>query len=246
MTTNCLNCNEKIAGKFCSNCSQASSTHRFSLAHVFKHDFIHGIFHFDKGFFYTIKELFTRPGHSIREYVQGKRVKHFNYFATIILLLTISYFLKKWTKIDASAIFNDQSRVTGLFKVLKDYSKVTVFLHIPVIALASYVFFKKSKQNYTEQLVLNLYLLCALLTISLIFPICMIFSDNKDFIVGVNYFLTILTFFYIIIFYYQYFSVFDLKKHQLIIRVVLISILYLLIKQLANNVLNIIGRIFLN
>eukprot|EP01132_Coremiostelium_polycephalum_P020155 gene20155-23955_t len=118
MTTNCLNCNEKIAGKFCSNCSQASSTHRFSLAHVFKHDFIHGIFHFDKGFFYTIKELFTRPGHSIRD-----------------------YFLKKWTKIDASAIFNDQSRVTGLFKVLKDYSKVTVFLHIPVIALASYSYF---------------------------------------------------------------------------------------------------------
>lgn len=245
MTNNCLNCNEEIAGKFCSNCNQATSTHRFSLSHVFKHDFIHGIFHFDKGFFYTIKELFSRPGHSIREYVQGKRAKHFNYFATIILLLTIGYFLKKWTKIEASALY-DKTMVRGLFKVLKDYSKITVFLHIPIIAFASYLLFKKSKQNYTENIVLNLYLLCGVLTISLILIICMIFSDNKDFLVSVNYLLTVLTFLYVIIFYYQYFSVFDLKKYQLIIRVIIIAILYLLTKQMTNNILNIIGLKYFN
>lgn len=100
MTNNCLNCNEELVGKYCSNCSQPASTHRFSLSHVFKHDFVHGIFHFDKGFFFTIKELFTRPGHSIREYVKGKRVKHFNYFATVLLLLTIIYFVKNGRKLN--------------------------------------------------------------------------------------------------------------------------------------------------
>lgn len=245
MTNNCLNCNEEIIGKFCSNCNQATSTHRFSLSHVFKHDFIHGIFHFDKGFFYTIKELFSKPGHSIREYVQGKRAKHFNYFATIILLLTIGYFLKKWTKIETSALY-DKTMVTGLFKVLKDYSKITVFLHIPIIAFASYLLFKKSKQNYTENIVLNLYLLCGVLTVSFILIICMIFSDNKDFLVSVNYFLTALTFLYVIVFYYQYFSVFDFKKYELIIRVIIIAILYLLTKQMTNNILNIIGLKYLN
>jgi hypothetical protein len=245
MTSNCLNCNKEIIEKFCSNCSQATSTHRFSLSHVFKHDFIHGILHFDKGFFYTIKELFSRPGHSIREYVQGKRAKHFNYFATIILLLTIGYFLKKWAKIETSAVF-DKTLVRGLFKVLKDYSKITAFLHIPIIAFASYLFFKRSKQNYTENIVLNLYLLCGILTISLILPICMIFSGNKDFLVAINVFLTVLTFLYIILFYYQYFSVFDFKKHELIIRVIIIAFLYLLAKQMTNNILNIIGLKYLN
>ncbi|TDP03159.1 DUF3667 domain-containing protein [Flavobacterium sp. 245] len=245
MTNNCLNCNEEIIGKFCSNCSQAASTHRFSLSHVIKHDFIHGIFHFDTGFFYTIKELFSRPGHSIREYVQGKRTKHFNYFATIILLLTINYFLKKWTKIEVSTLFNESS-TSGLFKVLKDFSKFTAFLHIPIIAFVSYLFFKKSKQNYTENLVLNLYLLCGVLTISLILPICMLFTANREFLLNVNVFLSVLTFLYIILFYYQYFSVFDLKKHKLIIRVIIIAVLYLATKQVINNILNIIGLKYLH
>lgn len=245
MTNNCLNCNEEIAGKFCSNCSQSASTHRFSLSHVIKHDFIHGIFHFDKGFFYTIKELFTRPGHSIREYVQGKRTKHFNYFATIILLLTISYFIKKWGKIDFSDLY-DQTALSGVFKILKDYSKFIVFLHIPIIAFASYLLFKKSKQNYTENLVLNLYLQCGILTISLVLPVIMLFSDNKEFLLSINNFLTVVTFLYLIFFYYQYFSVFDYKKYDLIIRVIIVAIFYLLTKQAMNIVLNIIGLKYLH
>ncbi|MHC0445389.1 DUF3667 domain-containing protein [Flavobacterium sp. 3-218] len=245
MTSNCLNCNEEIAGKFCSNCSQSASTHRFSLSHVIQHDFIHGIFHFDKGFFYTIKELFTRPGNSIREYVQGKRTKHFNYFATIILLLTIGYFLKKWTKIDTSSIY-DQTELSGLFKILKDYSKFTVFLHIPIIALGSFLLFKKSKQNYTENLVLNLYLQCGILTISLILPVIMIFTDNRDFLLVVNNFLTVLTFVYLIIFYYHYFSVFNFKKSSLIIRVISMALIFLITKQVMNIVLNTIGQHYLH
>jgi len=241
MTNNCLNCNREIVEKFCSNCSQATSTHRFSLSHVFQHDFIHGIFHFDKGFFYTVKELFTRPGHSIREYVQGKRVKHFNYFSTIIILITIGYFLKKWAKVDATVLYEDKKIVEGLLKVLKDYSKITVFLNIPIISFVSYLFFKKSKQNYIENLVLNMYLLCGTLIISLILTISLIFSDNKDFLISVNYLATVLTLLYVVIFYYQYFSVFNLKKYQLIIRVIIIAILYLLIKQITNNILNTIG-----
>ncbi len=240
MAKNCLNCNEEIKGKFCINCSQVASTHKFSLSHVFQHDFIHGIFHFDKGFFYTIKELFTRPGHSIREYVQGKRIKHFNYFSTIIILLTISYFLKKYTKIDASTLY-DKEMYSGLFKVLKDYSKVVAFLHIPIYSFFSYLIFKNSKQNYTENLVLNLYLLSGVLIISLIYPITMIISDNKDFLQQINLFLTVLTFLYVILFYYQYFSVFDLKKYKLIIRVIILTTLYLLTKQVTNNILNMIG-----
>jgi hypothetical protein len=74
----------------------------------------------------------------------------------------------------------------------------------------------------------------------------MIFTNNKDFLVGVNYFAIVLTFIYIIIFYYQYFSVFGLKKYQLIIRVTSIALLYLLTKQITNNILNTIGLKYFN
>lgn len=245
MNNKCLNCNNETNGKFCSNCSQTTSTHRFSLSHVFKHDFIHGIFHFDKGFFYTVKELFTRPGHSIREYVQGKRIKHFNYFSTIIILITIGYFIKKWAKVDSTILYEDKKVVEGLLKVLKDYSKITVFLSIPIISIMSYFIFKKSKQNYTENLVLNMYLLCGKLIISLLLTTSFIFSDNKDFLIFVNYLAVVITFLYVTFFYYQYFSVFNFKKYQLIIRVIIIAILYLLTLQITNNVLNIIGLKYL-
>ncbi|AKH94484.1 hypothetical protein M876_07885 [Elizabethkingia anophelis FMS-007] len=147
--------------------------------------------------------------------------------------------LKKWAKIESSDLFD--TNVKGLLKVQKDYSKITVFLNIPIIAFISFLLFQRSKQNYTENLVLNMYLLCGLTVISLILPICMIFTDNKEFLFIVNYFVTALVFLYIIIFYYQYFSVFNYKKYDLIIRIILISILYMAIKQLINTILNNVG-----
>jgi hypothetical protein len=89
-------------------------------------------------------------------------------------------------------------------------------------------------------------MLCGTLIISFVLLSSMIFTDNKDFLVGVNYFAAVLTFIYIIIFYYQYFSVFGFKKYQLIIRVIIIAILYLLTKQITNNILNTIGLKYFN
>jgi len=149
--------------------------------------------------------------------------------------------MKKWAKVDATVLYDDKKTVEGLLKVLKDYSKITVFLTVPIISIVSYLFFRKSKQNYTENLVLNMYLLCGTLTISLLLTTSLILTDNKDFLISVNYLAAVLTFLYVLIFYYQYFSVFGLKKYKLIIRVIIIAILYLLTKQIINNILNLIG-----
>jgi hypothetical protein len=58
----CLNCNRKLEGNFCIHCGQSAEIHRFTVKHVFSHDFAHPIFHFDKGLFFSVKELFFRPG----------------------------------------------------------------------------------------------------------------------------------------------------------------------------------------
>lgn len=52
------------------------------------HDIQHGLFHFDQGIFYTAKQLFIRPGHSIREFIEGKRVEHFKPLSLVIILAT--------------------------------------------------------------------------------------------------------------------------------------------------------------
>jgi hypothetical protein len=244
MTNKCLNCDNEIVEKYCSNCSQATSTHRISFPYFFKHDFIHGIFHFDKGFLYTLKELFTRPGHSIRDYVQGKRVKHFNYFTMIILLLTISYFLKKWSQIDITKLVADKEQVIGFMKVTKDYSKYVIFLHIPILALISFLLFRNSQQNYTENLVINLYLQCGLTCISSLLYLSAIFTNNIQFLIFISEILLTLGIIYIIIFYYQYYSAFSYNKLGLLIRSFIFALFYIVIKSQINQLVNFIGLRF--
>jgi hypothetical protein len=77
----CLNCGESVSGKFCSECGQTIETHRFQLRDIFTQDFLKKIFYYDKGLFYSLKHLYTRPGHTVREYIEGKRVSHLHYFS---------------------------------------------------------------------------------------------------------------------------------------------------------------------
>lgn len=236
----CLNCDQIVSENYCPNCGQETSTHRYSLKHFFVHDFIHGIFHFDNGFFYTIKELFTRPGHTVREFINGKRTKHFNYFATVIILLTINYFLSKLVKIDLTEVFNKQS-VSGLTKVIKDYSKITTFIVIPINALFSYLIFRKSKQNYTENLVLNIFLLAGIITFRVFLYLTMIMTNDVEVIRIINLIVVCLIYVYTAIFFYQYFSAYNFSKINLLIRVLLIAALFLITKQGLNNLINEIG-----
>lgn len=88
MTTICKNCSNHFEGNFCNNCGQAANTHKLNM-HFIWHDLQHGLFHFDNGIFYTIKQLLTRPGYTIREFIDGKRVRHFKPLSFIFVLATV-------------------------------------------------------------------------------------------------------------------------------------------------------------
>lgn len=160
----CLNCYNQTINNFCSVCGQKNSTHRFSLSHIVLHDFIHGVFHLDKGFFFTIKELFTRPGHSIREYIQGKRVKHFNYFTLLIILITIEFVIRSYSSVTREEIFGKEE-VLGYSKIVDKYNKIIRLISIPLWALITWLLFRKTKQTFMENVVLNLYMMSAFLLI---------------------------------------------------------------------------------
>ena len=75
----CLNCRQLLLmhQRFCHQCGQKTDTHRINF-HYLVHEVPHSIFHVDNGILFTLKELFTRPGQSIREYLEGKRQQHSN------------------------------------------------------------------------------------------------------------------------------------------------------------------------
>jgi hypothetical protein len=235
MTNHCLNCNQTIESNYCPSCGQKATTHRFSMHHFIMHDLVHGVFHIDKGFLYTIKELFTRPGHSIREYIEGKRAKHFNYFTFIILIITIGHLVGNISDIkliDTTHYFsNDQETLEQSQKITSQYPKVFTLLKIPFLALFTSLFFSKSKLNFTEYLILNIYKVCGELIIAIAFTILAILLKS---IIPFSYFYSlavIVTFAFSVWYYFQHFSKFGYSKLSLLMRSVATTIILFIVTE---------------
>jgi hypothetical protein len=57
----CKNCGYTVAEEFCGHCGQAVNVKRITLKGLL-HDVFHFFTHLDKGFAFTLKSLFKRPG----------------------------------------------------------------------------------------------------------------------------------------------------------------------------------------
>lgn len=68
----CLNCDGELGGKFCQECGQPAKVKRFTF-HDFLHEVPHALLHFDHALPRTLKGILTRPGATIRAYLEGKR-----------------------------------------------------------------------------------------------------------------------------------------------------------------------------
>ncbi len=125
---------------------------------------------FEGNFCNNIKELLTRPGNSIREYLEGKRKKHYKPLAFVFLMPALYTVIKYLIDIETllggfvsgiiESINETETNVPETLKLLNwlanNYAYSTL-LFVPFFSFASYLAFKKSKYNYFELLVLNFY-----------------------------------------------------------------------------------------
>lgn len=216
----CLNCRREVIGNFCQNCGQKNSVHRYSFKHFIEHDLIHGFWHIDNGIFFTIKELFTRPGHSIREFMQGKRVGYFSFITLLLLILAVSHFLGEYVQVKLSDLMPESSK--GAMNELQDFSKrnpkTLLLMTIPVYSFFSFLWFRKAKLNLTEHFVLNSYKTVGELIIALSFLIITIFYSNIKVLTIIYSFISLTTLIYALWFYRQFFSTYGFSKKSLIFR----------------------------
>jgi hypothetical protein len=192
---NCKNCGNIANETYCPNCAQSTKVERINLKSILS-ELSDSIFQVNRGFLFTIKELFTRPGHSIREYLEGKRRNHFKPIAFLFTLSTIYFLLSRYIDFDtilgyfaegASAAVTDLSRksadyeksngiVTTLNWLADNYAYTTLLL-LPMYSLASYVSFLGLKFNYLEHVALNAYLSGQQTIIYIVFFTLFIFID---------------------------------------------------------------------
>ncbi|MGL2964231.1 DUF3667 domain-containing protein [Flavobacterium sp. RSB2_4_14] len=177
MNTTCKNCNTSFTGNYCPECGQTADTHKLNH-HFVWHDIQHGLFHYDKGIVHAAKELYTRPGHFIREYIEGKRVKHFKPISLLLILASISGFLAykyqiKLLNLDTSTdISNGLLTIEELNHWVTTHYAWIILFTVPIRAFTTYIIFRKQGYNYYEHIVLAAYLASQRLLLSIaVFPI---------------------------------------------------------------------------
>lgn len=154
----CANCAAPLAGDYCARCGQARAqplTVRGMLRQAAA-----TLFDLDRGFFHTVRALFTRPGQTCRAYVEGHRqplTGPFKYAFIVITIYAIAINLLA-IELNLPGIENRSEVEQQLFYLLNSLlSYLTFFVLIPVAAVQRRLF-RASGDSLGETYAFTLYL----------------------------------------------------------------------------------------
>lgn len=179
--TGCANCGLAIGGpaqKFCPACGQPTPMHRIDW-HFLAHEFEHSVLHMDRGILYSLKELMLRPGHLMRDYLEGRRANQVKPFLLVMITAAVVLFLAKillggdligssmQADFDAAGGGNTgEDFAPALAFAIVEAVKAWINTHfvaftlllLPAEAAAFWLAFKGRGLNYPEWLVVSAYL----------------------------------------------------------------------------------------
>ncbi|MDI1255643.1 MAG: DUF3667 domain-containing protein [Flavobacterium sp.] len=165
----CLNCSETVSKNFCPECGQKTHTHRLEMKHFILHDLVHGVWHFDKGIWFTLKETFVRPGQAAVDYINGKRIRYYNVFYLSLLAIGLNILLSNYAdKFDTSVdvVGGNEEKIINF---MDTYAKILLLGIVPIIALNAKLFFKRLHYNLAEHFIIAGICLLGALIINLLY-----------------------------------------------------------------------------
>ena len=168
----CLNCQSELDSGFnyCPNCGAHQLKGRLSIKEVLT-ELFDVILIWDKNFFKTFFHLLICPSRVITFYIKGGRNRYLNpllyllfcfflYFLIASLLNKDLFFMggmkggvAGWNSVDPGAL--NLNSINSLNR----FSKILYFLILPIFAFLSSIFFRSSRLNFGEHLIINAYLL---------------------------------------------------------------------------------------
>lgn len=201
VTTHCKNCGTSFQGSFCPNCGQTANVRRLSFQQAAM-DFINIFTNFDSGLFHTCMELCYRPGHMMRDFLNGHRREYVKpvqlafLLGTIMLLLHyILYGNGFETDVDTDSLAHkvDQHYAVLISDSLQWLWANHTILYLcmgAVLVVPNYFIFRLTQQgkkmNLIEHLYIMIYVTCQLMMLDIAqMPIERFVTNSNNFNLGI-------------------------------------------------------------
>ena len=152
---NCKNCSAEVNQNYCPNCGNAVKIKRIN-GHYIAQEIGH-ILNFDRGIFFTIKELLIRPGENVRDFITENRNRLVKPIIFIIVTSLIYSLINHFFKIEdgyVKFVEAKQSATGHIFQwIQNNYGYANIIMGL-FIAMWTKLFFRKYHYNYFEILIL--------------------------------------------------------------------------------------------
>ena len=194
--TACLDCGTALTDHFCGHCGQPANTHRITLKHLLFHDLPHSIWHVDKGVVYTFYQMLTRPGLTIRGYLDGQRTRLFRPVSYLLLLVGISALVMSAFQTNLhQAMLSSQAGTAGaatpalMSVVLERYLAIGTkhpylmqLVLMPLNSLVAWWLLRRAGYNYAEVLLANCFVGGTLTVLNLAVMLPALLAGNRTFL----------------------------------------------------------------
>lgn len=177
--TTCLNCGAHVQDRFCARCGQSAHVPKFTWRYVLQ-ELPTGLFAWDKGFLYTAKALFTRPGPAIADYIAGKRVQHFRPLPMLAFCAGILGLLGLYAPVPEQLLDTEEKKrsIQQLTDWINSHYVWIELALLPVMSLSTWIWFSKRGYNLVEHVVINAFLSCQRLILNIVlFPVVLLSTN---------------------------------------------------------------------
>ena len=167
----CKNCDLtlSIESEYCSSCGSKVIKNRLTIKNLLEH-FTETFLNYDNKFLQTFIRLFTKPEAVINGYIDGIRKKYVDVISYFAIAITISglqlFILNKFfpEAVDFTSVTQkgNEQMSKNVYDFIKEYQSIAMMINVPIYALISKIVFikeNKFKYNYTEHLVIFMYIL---------------------------------------------------------------------------------------
>jgi hypothetical protein len=220
--TECPACKRESGGEVCMHCGETLYPKRITFARLLQ-SIPDVFFDIESGLFYTARTFLTRPGTEIRQYFGGDRAKHYKPLKFILFIGGLYTFL--FVKFD----INNGQKQSGFDEFGLQWNSVILLFQFPLIALTTWLLYRKRNFTYGEHLVANAFIIAEVSIYKVIlFPLYYLLNGTS----GINI-LEISYLLFILVYYpYAFYDWFYQRKTKrgLFISIVFVVILFIMIQ----------------